>query len=139
MNAVDTNVFIYLFDADEPAKQVRAQTYIDGLVRSPDETVLLWQVACECLGCLRRWQQIGKLKPEVAERNFQDVLTMFPLVLPSAQHFDVSKRLTAAYSLSHWDAMLLAAAQMAGVSTLYSEDLQDGMTYETVVVVNPFA
>jgi predicted nucleic acid-binding protein len=138
MNAVDTNVFIYLFDVDEPAKQIRARACIDGLVRSGEQTVLLWQVACECLGCLRRWQQIGKVSAIDADQNFQDVLAMFPLVLPTVQHFDVSKRLTMAYSLSHWDALLLAAAQIAGAKMLYSEDLQAGLTYETVTVVNPF-
>jgi len=138
MNAVDTNVFIYLFDVDEPVKQLQARRCIDGLIRSPDDTVLLWQVACEFLGCLRRWQHIGKVTAADAERHFQDVVAMFPLVLPTAQAFDVSKRLTMAYSLSHWDALLLAAAQIAGANALYSEDLQAGLAYETVTVINPF-
>ena len=43
------------------------------------------------------------------------------------------------YSLSHWDSLLLAACVDAGVDTLYSEDLDAGMTYDTVTVVNPFA
>lgn len=43
------------------------------------------------------------------------------------------------YSLSHWDSLLLAACATAGVDTLYSEDMDDGMTYDTVKVVNPFA
>lgn len=98
MNAADTNVFIYLFDVDEPAKQVQARACIDALIRSPGETALLWQVACEFLGCVRRWEQIGKVTASDADRHFQDVLAMFPLVLPTARVFDVSKRLTMAYS-----------------------------------------
>jgi predicted nucleic acid-binding protein len=35
--------------------------------------------------------------------------------------------------------MLLAAAAIAHVDTLYSENMCDGMTYGTVKVVNPFA
>jgi predicted nucleic acid-binding protein len=35
--------------------------------------------------------------------------------------------------------LLLAACVDAGVDTLYSEDLDDGMTYDTVTVVSPFA
>lgn len=42
------------------------------------------------------------------------------------------------YSLSYWDSLLLAACLDAGVNRLYSEDLDDGMTYDTVVVINPF-
>jgi len=64
---------------------------------------------------------------------------MFPLVLPSSQVLSVSKRLTMAYSLSHWDSLLAAAAIEAGVDTLYTEDLQAGATYETLTIVNPFA
>jgi predicted nucleic acid-binding protein len=139
MNAVDTNVFVYLFDVDEPAKQVRARACIDSLVHASIETILLWQVACEFLGCLRRWQHTGKISEANADRNFRDVLGLFPLVLPSALQFDVSQRLMTAYSLSHWDAMLLAAAEVAGATALYSEDLQAGAAYGQVSVVNPFA
>jgi predicted nucleic acid-binding protein len=139
MNAIDTNVFVYLFDVDEPTKRARADVCINKLVRSPEPTVLLWQVACEFLGVLRRWQRTQKISDAVAARNFQDVLTMFPLVLPTVQQFEVSERLLLAYSLSHWDALLLAAGQIAGVTTLYSEDLQAGAQYESVSVVNPFA
>jgi predicted nucleic acid-binding protein len=35
--------------------------------------------------------------------------------------------------------MLLAACIDANVSTLYSEDLGDGTTYDSVTVINPFA
>lgn len=41
MNAVDTNVFIYLFDVDEPTKQVRARACINNLMQSTTSTVLL--------------------------------------------------------------------------------------------------
>jgi predicted nucleic acid-binding protein len=35
--------------------------------------------------------------------------------------------------------MLLAACSEAGVRTLYSEDLGEGVKYDSVTVVNPFA
>ena len=38
-----------------------------------------------------------------------------------------------------WDSLQLAACSDAGVDTLYSEDLDGGMTYDTVTIVNPFA
>ncbi len=40
--------------------------------------------------------------------------------------------------LSHWDRMLIAACIDAGVRTLYSEDLGDGVAYDSVTVINPF-
>ena len=47
---------------------------------------------------------------------------------------DVEKR----YRLSYWDAMIVAAAQHAGVETLHSEDFNDGQAFGPVRVVNPF-
>jgi predicted nucleic acid-binding protein len=139
MNAVDTNVFVYLFDVDEPVKQVRARACVDSLVQAPTPAVLLWQVACEFLGCVRKWEQSGKLSAGDAERNFQDVLRLFPLVLPTAPVLDRSRNLISAYSLSHWDSLLVAAAIEAGVDRLYTEDLQAGATYDGVTIINPFA
>jgi predicted nucleic acid-binding protein len=103
------------------------------------DTVLLWQVACEVLGKLRKWHHVGKVSAADCERNYEDVVRMFPLALPVAAILDTSRRLTARYSLSHWDSMLVAAAIEAGVTTLYTEDLQAGAVYETVAIVNPFA
>lgn len=43
------------------------------------------------------------------------------------------------YQVSHWNGLILAAAQNAGCETLYSEDLQDGQSYGGITVVDPFA
>lgn len=34
------------------------------------------------------------------------------------------------YQISHWDALIVAAALTAGCDTLYSEDMQDGQVFE---------
>jgi predicted nucleic acid-binding protein len=59
MNAVDTNVYVYVLDADEPEKQVKALELFDRLSAKERETVLLWQVVGEFLNQLRRWQAKG--------------------------------------------------------------------------------
>lgn len=43
------------------------------------------------------------------------------------------------YRTSYWDDAILAVAARAGVSTVYSEDLNHGQDYGAVVVINPFA
>ena len=63
MNAVDTNVLVYLVDADEPAKQAQARELMDRLAIDESDTVLLWQAAVEFLACLRRWESRGKISP----------------------------------------------------------------------------
>ena len=139
MNAVDTNVFIYALDDNEPVKQAKARELLDHLVSDSSATQLHWQVAGEILSCLRRWESAGLITREDVESHFKDVLAMFPLCTPSAKVFPLSFELRSHFSLSHWDSMLLAACQESGATTLYSEDMGDGTNYGGVRVVNPFA
>ena len=43
------------------------------------------------------------------------------------------------FSLSWWDALIIAAAQTCECKVLLTEDLQDGQEFGAVKVVNPFA
>ncbi len=139
MNAVDTNVLVYFLDANEPAKQAKAQDLYSRLSQPPVNTVLLWQVAGEWLNRLRKWEAAKRISDADVESYLRDLLAVFPLVVPSSQALGQYFGLFNRYSLSHWDAMLLAACKEAGVTTLYSEDLQAGASYDGVTVVNPFA
>ena len=50
MNAVDTNILIYVHDDRDPAKQATAYA----LVQSLTSAVMLWQVACEYIAASRK-------------------------------------------------------------------------------------
>jgi predicted nucleic acid-binding protein len=138
MNAVDTNVFIYGLDDSEPAKQAKAQSLIAQLVQSSVETVLLWQVAGELLSYLRKWESAGRITGADVAAHFRDAFALFPLKTPAAKVFEIGFALHARFSLSHWDSMLLAACKEAGVTTLYSEDMDSGTDYDGLTIVNPF-
>ena len=43
-----------------------------------------------------------------------------------------------AYRLSYWDSLILATAQDAGCSVVYSEDMQDGLRIGALTLCNPF-
>jgi predicted nucleic acid-binding protein len=138
MNAVDTNVFVYALDANDPVRQARAHDLLDRLIQTPSDTVLLWQVAAELLSCLRKWESANQISSEDVEAHFRDVLAMFALRLPGVTVFDASFELRSRYSLSHWDSLLLAACKDAGVDTLFSEDMTAGIDYDGITIVNPF-
>ena len=138
MNAIDTNVLVYAVDFGEPEKQEQASDLLTRLVAEAD-TVLLWQVAAEYLSCLRRFAATGRFPATDIAPEIEEWLRVFPLVSPSRNAIANVLSLYARYSLSHWDSMLLAACIDAGVDTLYSEDLDAGMTYGSLTVVNPFA
>lgn len=43
------------------------------------------------------------------------------------------------YALSWWDALIVAAAELAGCPYLLTEDLQAGQELSSLTVVDPFA
>ena len=43
------------------------------------------------------------------------------------------------FTISYWDAAILAAAEALGSRIVYSEDLNDGQQYDEVRVKNPFS
>ena len=55
MNAVDTNVLIYVNDLRDPSKQAIAASLVANLT----EGVLIWQVACEYLAASRKLEPFG--------------------------------------------------------------------------------
>lgn len=138
MNAVDTNVLVYAADSAEPVKQSQAVELLSRLENDPNQVVLLWQVAVEYLACLRRWESLGHITRDDTVAFVGELESMFECVFPSQTLLGSSLELSSRYSLSHWDSLLIAGCIDAGVATLYIEDLDAGMTYGTVTVVNPF-
>ncbi len=66
-------------------------------------------------------------------------LLLRPVVFTDLEVFNEAKSLTRRYSISYWDAAVVAATDRLGAKLLYSEDLGHGQTYGRVKVINPFA
>jgi predicted nucleic acid-binding protein len=111
----------------------------DRLVLQRAETLLVWQVASEFLRQLRKWESQGRLTSAETEAAFRRFRGMFALRTPTEAVFQISFELRSRFSLSHSDRMLLAACKEAGVTTLYSEDMDSGTDYDGLTIVNPFA
>ena len=133
---VDTNVLVYLFDSDAPAKQVRAREVIGELARDR-RLVLSSQVLSELYVTLTR-KLAEPLPPEDALRALDD-LTAFPVIALDAPLVRRAAARSAEECISHWDALILEAALDAGAAIVYSEDLQPGRSFQGVTVENPFA
>jgi predicted nucleic acid-binding protein len=137
MIAFDANVLIYSFDDTEPLKHTAALDCLAAHTEESNHLRLIWQVACETLAWLRKRQSEGVYTAEEVQRTFRNILATYPLVLPTPEVLTTSFELRNRHSLSHWDSLLLAACISAGIDTLYSEDMSDGMLYEFVSVINP--
>jgi predicted nucleic acid-binding protein len=134
MNAVDTNVLIYAHDQRDPVKQALAEALVQNL---PDG-VLLWQVACEYIAASRKLEPLGFNRAK-AWQDIDKMRALWRPQLPTWSALDRAADLMKRYSLSSWDALLVAACLEAGVKCLYTEDFSDAFRAEGLEVVNPFA
>lgn len=134
MTAVDTNVLVYALDASEPAKQARAA----GLLGTRMDVVLLWQVLCELANNLRKLESRG-LERQAGREMLRAFQQEFPIALPKPGAVERALDLQERYSLSFWDANLVAACLEAGIAVLYTENIIAYKQIESLQLVNPFA
>lgn len=133
MNAVDTNVLIYVHDPRDLVKQETASFLLDSLT----DLVLLWQVACEYLAASRKLVPFGYDLKKLW-KTCVNMRSTWKTILPSWPIQDFAEQLMDGYSLSFWDAMIVAACLEGGVTCLYSEDFNSYSAIEGPSLVNPF-
>lgn len=133
MTAVDTNVLIYVHDPRDPVKQSTAAS----LVKSLADGVLIWQVACEFLSASKKLEPLGYSRVQ-AWQDVRDLRLLWTTVLPQWDVLDGAEALMTKYSLSYWDALLVAACTEAGIQRLYTEDFDGYSSIDGVEIVNPF-
>ena len=125
----DTNVVLYLLD-DGP-KAERAEEILG---QGPRISV---QVLKEALvNCRRKaglsWEDTGAF--------LEGIKSLCPVEDLTIQTHQVGRALAEKYQLSVYDAMIVSAALLAGCTTLWTEDMHDGLLVEDWLrVVNPFA
>jgi len=124
----DTNVLLYLLSADQ-AKARRAEELIaaGGWVSV--------QVLNEFASVASR-----KLHMPIAEIRecLEPIRSICGVVPVTADTHERALALAERYGLSIYDALIAAAALLAGCDTLYSEDLQHGQRIEALTIRNPF-
>lgn len=125
----DTNVILYLLD-DGP-KADRAEEILG---QGPRISV---QVLNEALANCRRkaglsWEETGTFLAGIQSLSAVEDLTV--------RTHQVGRALAEKYQLSIYDAMIVAAALIAGCTTLWSEDMHHGLVVEDQLrIVSPFA
>ena len=132
MNAVDTNVLIYLNDPRDRRKQEIATSLILSLI----DGVLLWQVACEYLAASRKLRALGYDNAQ-AYQYIRDLQQVWYTALPTWNIINRAQNLMLRFSLSYWDAMIVAACLEVNVQTLYTEDFGE-LIIDGLEIINPF-
>lgn len=132
---VDTNILVYAHDRAAGSKHKHAQSLVEELWNS-GMGVLSTQVLQEFCVSVRR-SASHPLSVEETGRIIEDY-SKWEVVVNTAASIADALRIEARYKVSFWDALVLQAAESAGVETLYSEDLAAGQKYGAVRVINPF-
>jgi predicted nucleic acid-binding protein len=131
---VDTNILVYAHDRSSGEKHLRARTLIDQLWDS-GSGVLSTQVLKEFCYNIRR-KAANLLPVDEARLLLRDYAT-WEVVTNTSSSILGALDLEMHYKTSFWDALILNAAEVAGASILYSEDLAKGQRNGSVRVVNP--
>ncbi len=129
----DTNVIVYAHDDSSPKKRDKARELL-GNALMDDSGVLSGQVLGETFMALTK--KLGIDENAAADEILQ--LTAFRTVEITSALVLRALQIKSDFMLSYWDALIVAAAEHAGCSTLWSEDLNNGQQFGTVTVKNPF-
>lgn len=132
----DTNVLVYLFDADSPDKRKQARALFQRHTEAGD-ILLSTQVLQEFYVTVTR-----KLARPLDAAVASDAVSSFaklPIVQIDSELIVSAIHRSRNNQLSFWDALIVQAAIEGHASTLYSEDLQDGQMLDGLRVVDPFS
>ena len=126
---IDTNILLYLLSADAD-KADRAELIVrkGGLIS---------------VQVLNEMTNVARRKLAMPWREINEVLALIRSVCPveslTIETHDRGRRVAERYRLSVYDAMIVAAALLAGCETLHSEDMQDGLLIDNQLRIrNPF-
>lgn len=125
---IDSNVVLYLFSSDT-VKADRAESLLQsgGLI----SVQVLNEVASVCLRKLKMtWENV-----DAVLETLKSTCEVLPVTLASHEK---AVGLAERFQISFYDANIAATAILCGADTLFSEDLQNGMSMDSLTVVNPF-
>jgi predicted nucleic acid-binding protein len=132
----DTNVLVYAYDETAGRKREQALELLDRLWSS-GEGVISIQVLQEFFVALTR--KIPRTLDALTARAIVADMLTWRVVEPGSQDVLAAIDGVARWQVSLWDAMILTAANRAGARTVWSEDLNDGQTYDGATIRNPFS
>ena len=125
---IDSNVVLYLFSSDT-VKADRSESILQS--GGSISVQVLNDVASVCLRKLKMtWEEV-----DAVLETLKSACEVLPVTLTSHEK---AVGLVKHFQISLYDANIVATAILCGTDTLFSEDMQNGMSMESLTVVNPF-
>ena len=126
---LDTNVLVYAFSADS---------------RSAKAEQLLTRRCAISVQVLNEFANVARRKLGMSWAELREALAalrdLCPVVLPlDIETHSAGLELAERYGFSIFDGLIVAAAMKGGCTTLWSEDMQDGLVIDSRLrIANPF-
>jgi predicted nucleic acid-binding protein len=132
----DTNILVYAFDQSEPEKGEIARKLIYDY-GCQGNLILSTQVLQEFYVATTR---MGKkmLSLEDAEEIVND-FAEYPLIQIDRVIISRAMKRHQSKNFSFWDSLIVEAALESGATTLFSEDMHNGLVIGSLTICNPFS
>ncbi|HEY3876680.1 MAG TPA: PIN domain-containing protein [Candidatus Kapabacteria bacterium] len=130
---LDSNIWLYVLGTKTDNEKHRIA---DRLIELPNIRISVQVIGEICNALLR--------KTIITESRIQETIEELydqfqPWYLRSRNQMVSASKLRERYNFSHWDSFIVLAALESNCSTLYSEDMQDGLVIDgTLTIRNPF-
>jgi len=134
---LDTNIFVYSFDASTPKKAAQSRKLIGRAIETRGG-IVSYQVVQEFFNvALRRFAR--PMSSTDAEQYLSTTFRPLLAVHSSQALYGEALRIGARFRLAWYDSLIVASAIEGQCDVLYSEDFQDGQQIGSVTISNPFA
>jgi predicted nucleic acid-binding protein len=133
---LDTNIFVYAFDASAPKKSAQAEKLIRSAIRTRG-SIVSYQVVQEFFNvALRRFAK--PMSSADAEQYLSTTFRPLLSVHSSPALYIEALRIGARFRLPWYDSLIVASAIEGQCDVLYSEDFQNGQQFGALTIANPF-
>ncbi len=130
---IDTNIIVYANDSRDNKKHICAIDVVSTAIES-GSGVISSQVLMEYASVAL--QKLGQSRDAVTRQLY--ILERLEVIMITGEIIRDALELTGAFSLSFWDAVIIASANRSRADILLTEDLTHGARYGMVQVQNPF-
>lgn len=131
--ALDTRILAYADGVNGRAREERALDLLRA--HAVDDLLIPEQALGERFVVLTRKARREAAQARSAVLGWSD---RFALIGTTPAVIHEAMELAASHRLAFWDSVILAGAAQVGCRLLLSEDMQDGFTWRSVTVCNPF-
>jgi predicted nucleic acid-binding protein len=130
---LDTNILIYCYSVDEKEKQEKALWLLD---KHSENSLISTQVINELSNILFKKFKLSYVEIENTILEIDNYIDIVNFTMTTQIK---ALKIKDKYRLQFYDSLIIATAMENNCTTLYSEDMQNGLVIENILtIVNPF-